>query len=783
MDVLMDGLSSELRVGRDQSITVWYFNMIMAQDVKLTQSDDFHLMFDMYRAERRLALVVVVVDNSCSETLDPMLDNADYVPEPTIPDNDVLLLGLQGSPLTPSKNGASYSTSPLKQSAQVVPSTSTIETDPFDIVEEYVGVDDEYMYDVHVDVSATCVDKGGDVQVEKDDGDVFAHHEEEEVADIDPAGYSVVHDPENPDIRVGALFPDIVACRKAIRQRAIIVGFKLAKIKTDTTRFIAQCAHETCKWRIHASVLQDGKTAMINTLPFEHNCPTQKLSNCTMASRGWIADRIGDWVKKNPGVGAEDARAKLEDEYNIKLDYNKTWYGMKVALDQMHGSYEDSFPLLFNWKAELHRAIGSPPGLVISSDACKGLETAINLVFPHCENRECMRHLYANFMKKFHGKVYTDNLYPAARTFSERKFMYHMNLIKEANPSAIEYLDMHHHRLWYRCGFGEASKVDYLTNNISESFNKQIKDFKGLNLNALSKTIGRNKILWTTEHEAEVTLLDVKFVKRHIVNLQNRTCTCRVWQVSGKPCMHALAFICSINGAEIQTYVDDYYSVEKFKAAYAGRIPSMTDKSQWIHVDLGFKVHPPLQKAVAGRPRVQRIRGWLEPGRKVVKCKRCKEPGHMEKTCKVPDPKYVAVDDDIPEDEDVPDPSISTNKRKKDDDAGDAADNEVLINLIRKKARTTPEKPNTATKKKANVKIATTQEKTKNKTPLTKAPAQEKSKKKTPVKKTTSTRKKKKECSICTCATSATIASSTAACIWCKTKPPLLAWWLIQSCL
>ncbi|KAM0836463.1 hypothetical protein ACQ4PT_062310 [Festuca glaucescens] len=563
MDVLMDGLSSELRVGRDQSITVWYFNMIMAQDVKLTQSDDFHLMFDMYRAERRLALVVVVVDNSCSETLDPMLDNADYVPEPTIPDNDVLLLGLQGSPLTPSKNGASYSTSPLKQSAQVVPSTSTIETDPFDIVEEYVGVDDEYMYDVHVDVSATCVDKGGDVQVEKDDGDVFAHHEEEEVADIDPAGYSVVHDPENPDIRVGALFPDIVACRKAIRQRAIIVGFKLAKIKTDTTRFIAQCAHETCKWRIHASVLQDGKTAMINTLPFEHNCPTQKLSNCTMASRGWIADRIGDWVKKNPGVGAEDARAKLEDEYNIKLDYNKT----------------------------------------------------------------------------------------------------------------------------------------------------------------------------------------------------------------------------CINGAEIQTYVDDYYSVEKFKAAYAGRIPSMTDKSQWIHVDLGFKVHPPLQKAVAGRPRVQRIRGWLEPGRKVVKCKRCKEPGHMEKTCKVPDPKYVAVDDDIPEDEDVPDPSISTNKRKKDDDAGDAADNEVLINLIRKKARTTPEKPNTATKKKANVKIATTQEKTKNKTPLTKAPAQEKSKKKTPVKKTTSTRKKKKECSICTCATSATIASSTAACIWCKTKPPLLAWWLIQSCL
>ncbi|KAM0931360.1 hypothetical protein ACQ4PT_000399 [Festuca glaucescens] len=533
MDVLMDGLSSELIVGRDQSITVWYFNMIIAQDVKLTKTDEFHLMFDMYRAERRLALSVVVLDNSYSETPGPMLDNVEYVPEPTIPDNDVLLVGFQGFPLTPNKNAASQSTSPLKQSTQVVPSTSAIETDPFDIVEEYVGVDDEYMYDVHLDVSATCVvNKGGDVQVEEDD--VFAHHEEEEVADTHPAGYSVVHDPENPDIRVGTLFPDIVACRKAIRQRAIIVGFKLAKIKTDSTRFIAQCTHETCKWRIHASVLRDGKMAMIKTLPFEHNCLTKKLENCKMASRGWIADRIGDWVKKNPGVGAKDAKAKLEDEYNIKLDYNKT----------------------------------------------------------------------------------------------------------------------------------------------------------------------------------------------------------------------------CINGDEISTYVDDYYSMEKFKAAYVGRIPSMTDKSQWINVDLGFKVHPPLQKAVAGRPRVQRIRGWLEPRRKIVKCKRCKELSHMEKTCKVPDPKYVALDDDIPIDEpiDEPDPSISTNKRKKDDEAaatadGDASDDEILINLIRKKARTTPEKPSAATQEKAKKKTPVkakkkTPVKAKKKTPVKNTAAKEKAKKKTPVKKTTSTGKK-----------------------------------------
>jgi hypothetical protein len=75
--------------------------------------------------------------------------------------------------------------------------------------------------------------------------------------------------------------------------------------------------------------------------------------------------------------------------------------------------------------------------------------------------------------------VYTDHLYPAARGFTEQKFRYHMEKIYAADPKAIEYLEIHYNRIWYRCAFGEASKVDYVTNNISESFNKQIKDLKG----------------------------------------------------------------------------------------------------------------------------------------------------------------------------------------------------------------------------------------------------------------------------------------------------------------
>jgi len=81
-----------------------------------------------------------------------------------------------------------------------------------------------------------------------------------------------------------------------------------------------------------------------------------------MATQGWCADRLADWLKKNPTKGATDCRDKLEGDYGIKLKYSKAWSGMKVALEQIHGKYEESFQLLFNWKAQIEKV--SPGSLV-----------------------------------------------------------------------------------------------------------------------------------------------------------------------------------------------------------------------------------------------------------------------------------------------------------------------------------------------------------------------------------------------------------------------------------
>lgn len=99
---------------------------------------------------------------------------------------------------------------------------------------------------------------------------------------------------------------------------------------------------------------------------------------------------------------------------------------------------------------------------------------------------------------------------------------------------------------------------------------------------------------------------------RFVVNIEQRTYTCRECQMSGKPCAHAIALITSIQNKKVEDYVDMYFSIEKFKAAYEGVIPALPDKSLWPKSDYGFFMYPPLLIATSGRRKQQRYKGSNE---------------------------------------------------------------------------------------------------------------------------------------------------------------------------
>jgi len=60
-------------------------------------------------------------------------------------------------------------------------------------------------------------------------------------------------------------------------------------------------------------------------------------------------------------------------------------------------------------------------------------------------------------------------------------------------------------------------------------------------LNLITNNLKVVKVAVSDEDFAEVTLLDNwNNTKRHTVDLVNHKCSCRAWQITGKPCRHAL---------------------------------------------------------------------------------------------------------------------------------------------------------------------------------------------------------------------------------------------------
>lgn len=127
-----------------------------------------------------------------------------------------------------------------------------------------------------------------------------------------------------------------------------------------------------------------------------------------------------------------------------------------------------------------------------------------------------------------------------------------------------------------------------------------------------------------------------------IVDIDDRSCTCRMWQLSGLPCAHAMAAILYVNKIP-ETYVPDCFRKTMFLEAYNHYLKPLNGMKMWPKTD-HISPLPPLPRRMPGRPKVKRRRDAVErllsstgqigrQGRKMT-CKKCNEAGHNSRSCK-----------------------------------------------------------------------------------------------------------------------------------------------------
>lgn len=131
-----------------------------------------------------------------------------------------------------------------------------------------------------------------------------------------------------------------------------------------------------------------------------------------------------------------------------------------------------------NWEwfmERLKEAIGNPVGLTFSIDRGQPVMHGVSKVFPDAEHRECMYHLTQNFKKHYSGQIFDDHLWASAYSWSPYMFEKHYQAMAAAKPEAMKWLQENHKKLWTRSQFSTLSKVDYVTNNLAETFNKWVR--------------------------------------------------------------------------------------------------------------------------------------------------------------------------------------------------------------------------------------------------------------------------------------------------------------------
>lgn len=248
IDLLSD-LDAALKHGSKQEMAVTFLDKRCNRYAEIASDSALLDAFDQYWEGRKLPLTVTV-----SEDVDTQVGTI------------VCSVEEQSQVVNPSQSKElakattpSDQPQPSEPPAKALASFDKLEppADPwgeFDEI-EYVGVSDE---------KENYKDLVSDDEV--DDPDYIPSSEEDDDNDLtvndekgcDPLTH--VTDVENPKIEVGVTFEDGHCFKRCIRQYAVLNEVELAARHCNSTRYRAYCKAKRCRWRIHASRMQDGRT-------------------------------------------------------------------------------------------------------------------------------------------------------------------------------------------------------------------------------------------------------------------------------------------------------------------------------------------------------------------------------------------------------------------------------------------------------------------------------------------------------------------------------------------
>lgn len=124
----------------------------------------------------------------------------------------------------------------------------------------------------------------------------------------------------------------------------------------------------------------------------------------------------------------------------------------------------------------------------------------------------------------------------------------------------------------------------------------------------------------------------------NVVNLSQKKCSCRMFDLEKIPCIHAIAAAEKAKVSRVSK-CHPYYRQDYLCKAYAKSIMPEDDSCELPDSVIKKVCHPPFVRLQAGRPKLSRLKGPLEVAmerkrpRKPHTCGKCNTVGHNRTTC------------------------------------------------------------------------------------------------------------------------------------------------------
>ncbi|XP_022632844.1 uncharacterized protein LOC106752445 [Vigna radiata var. radiata] len=270
------------------------------------------------------------------------------------------------------------------------------------------------------------------------------------------------------------------------------------------------------------------------------------------------------------------------------------------------------------YKGEILTAVGRDPNKQMLPIAYaiveKGLKETMAELLPGAEQRFCMRHLYANFRKKFRGQTLKNLMWKATTSYYPEAWEREMLKMKDVNVEAYKHLItlppsvivdargkpiitmLEEIRVYIMKKWATNKiKMANMDFQICTKIKKRLAKESRLCKNWIPSWCGEK--LFEVRHFAMVT-------NKYAVNLDTQDCTCRKWVVSGIPCCHAIATMTFLN-LNPEDFVPIWFRRSTYDETYASIIFPVNGHLLWERTSYP-DVLPPFRRKLPGRPKKKR---------------------------------------------------------------------------------------------------------------------------------------------------------------------------------